>query len=173
MTTGETPERPERQRQLPDILGGAEGSFESARAVRGEVSFSLRSSPYPTPDDLDRYEQIHPGFTDRMLSLTERETDHRIELEKYEARELVSIAKRGQVFGFIVVMVLVGGGIAAILAGHSIAGLAGIGVGAAALVGAFVAPKWSENRRKREQGAIDQADQELGELPPSGQPNGD
>ena len=114
--------------------------------MSGEVSFSLRSSPYPTPDDLRQYETIQPGFTDRMLSLTERETDHRIELETYQSHQLAKIARRGQALAFVVVMVLVGGGIAAVLAGQSVGGYAGIGVGAATLVGAFVAPNLFEKR---------------------------
>jgi len=52
-------------------------------------SFSFRSSPYPTPQDLREYEEIHPGFTDRMLTLTERETDHRIREESLQNRATI------------------------------------------------------------------------------------
>lgn len=121
---------------------GADAAFES-RSFSGEVvrqSFSLRSSPYPAPDELAEYEQIHPGFTDRMLGLAERETAHRIENEARQTSATIELAKRGQILAFVVVMTLVGGGIAGILTGHSIAGLAGMILAAATLAGAFVAP---------------------------------
>jgi len=127
----------------PDATGGA-------RRVTGEVmTFTLRSSPYPTPEDLAAYERIHPGFTDRMLTLTERETDHRISQEHLQTRATIRLAGRGQFMAFTVVMILVGGGIAGVLTGHSLVGFAGILVAAATLVGAFVAPDIFARRRQR------------------------
>ena len=138
----------------PEVVD-ADAAFEG-RPVTGEPmirqSFSFRSSPYPTPQDLREYEEIHPGFTDRMLTLTERETDHRIREEGLQNRATIEIAKRGQALAFIVVMTFAGGGIAGILTGHSIEGLAGLIVAAATLVGAFVAPNlFSRRLRQREQ----------------------
>jgi hypothetical protein len=75
-----------------------------------------------------------------MLGLAERETTHRIENEALQTRATIELAKRGQILAFVVVMTLVGGGIAGILTGHSIVGLAGMILAAATLVGAFVAP---------------------------------
>jgi hypothetical protein len=83
---------------------GADAAFES-RSVGGEIvrqSFSLRSSPYPAPSELAEYEQIHPGFTDRMLGLAERETTHRIENEALQTRATIELAKRGQILAFVV-----------------------------------------------------------------------
>lgn len=75
-----------------------------------------------------------------MLGLAERETTHRIENESLQTSATIELAKRGQILAFVVVMTLVGGGIAGILTGHSIVGLAGMILAAATLVGAFVAP---------------------------------
>jgi uncharacterized membrane protein len=139
-----------RQEGSHDVVG-ADAAFE-ARSVTGEMvhqSFSFRSSPYPTPQELREYEEIHPGFTDRMLALTERETSHRIEDESLQTRATIELAKRGQVLAFVVVMTLGGGGIASILTGHSITGLAGLVVAAATLVGAFVAPNVFARRLAR------------------------
>jgi len=87
-----------------------------------------------------------------MLTLTERETDHRIREEGLQNRATIEIAKRGQILAFIVVMTFAGGGITGILTGHSIEGLAGLIVAAATLVGAFVAPNlFSRKLRQREQ----------------------
>lgn len=116
---------------------------ESAvHVVAGEViqqSVSFRQAPYPTPQELREYEAIHPGFTDRILTLTERETDHRIEQERREGKAVIDLARRGQIFAFVVVLALVIGGIAAILTDHSIAGFAGLVLAAGTLAGTFLA----------------------------------
>lgn len=116
---------------------------DRAYHVAGEVihqSVSFRQAPYPTPLDLREYEDIHPGFTGRILTLTERETQHRIQQERLQDNATVELAKRGQTYAFIVVMTLVVGGVIAILTDHSIAGFAGLVLAAATLAGAFVAP---------------------------------
>lgn len=112
--------------------------------LAGEViqtSVSFRRAPYPTPQDLREYEQIHPGFTDRILTLTERETEHRISQDQFQDAATFALAKRGQASAFIVVMTLVLGGIAGILTGHSLAGFAGLIIAAATLAAAFVVPR--------------------------------
>jgi uncharacterized membrane protein len=114
----------------------------AAYPVAGEViqqSVSFRQAPYPTPEDLREYETIHPGFTDRILTLTERETDHRVQQERLQDSATIELARRGQAYAFVVVLTLVVGGIAAILTDHSIAGFAGLVLAAATLGGTFVA----------------------------------
>lgn len=113
--------------------------------VAGEVihqSVSFRQAPYPTPEDLAEYETVHPGFTDRILSLTERESQHRIQQERLQDKATIDLAKRGQIFAFIVVITLVLGAVIAILTDHSIVGLAGLVVAAATLAGTFLAPNF-------------------------------
>ena len=174
MTDGETPaHRAPIPESAPEVID-ADAAFE-ARSVSGEMvrqSFSFRSSPYPTPQDLREYEDIHPGFTDRILKLTEHETEHRIREESLQNRATIEIAKRGQALAFIVVVTLVGGGIAGILTGHSLGGLAGLIVAAATLVGAFVAPNLFTRRSRRREGgnpAIEESTQSQSEPnPPAG-----
>lgn len=86
MTADETPaRRASTPEGTPEVVDA--DAAVGARPVPGEMmSFSFRSSPYPTPQDLREYEEIHPGFTDRMLTLTERETDHRIREESLQNR---------------------------------------------------------------------------------------
>lgn len=141
----------ERERDPPEPAG--------AYFVPGGVieTVSFRSAPYPSPEELAQYEAIHPGFTDRILSLTERETTHRHGREDKQDDAKIALARRGQIFAFIVVMTLVIGGIIAIITGHSIVGLAGLVVAAATLTGAFVAPSLFRHTNDNEPGAqIDQ-----------------
>jgi len=142
---GSRPGEPPEQNE-DDLVDGEvidEQPSLRARVVAGEVieAVSFRSAPYPTPDDLAKYEQIHPGFTDRILRLTEQETAHRIERERKQDDATIGLAARGQLLAFVVVMTLVCGGIAGILTGHSLVGFAGLVIAAAALTGSFIAPR--------------------------------
>lgn len=62
--------------------------------------------PLPPAQQLQQYEQIQPGFAERVLVLTEGEAEHRRQLET----EILKVSKwatiRGQVFGFVSVLVL-------------------------------------------------------------------
>lgn len=110
--------------------------------IRGEIQqVQYRSSPYPDPSEMGQYEKILPGWTDRILTLTERESEHRIQQERLQTRATIELAKRGQFFAFIIVLALVAVGGAGIITGHSIVGLAGIITAAATVVGAFISPK--------------------------------
>jgi uncharacterized membrane protein len=104
-----------------------------------------------SPQDLREYEAIQPGFTNRMLTLAERETEHRMTQEAAQDEATIRLAARGQMLAFVIVMTLVLGGIAAILTNHSIVGFAAVITAAAALAAAFVGPailgRWSEGRR--------------------------
>jgi uncharacterized membrane protein len=137
----------------PEVVEDQPEGF-AAYPLAGEViheSVSFRQAPYPTPQELREYEEIHPGFTDRILTLTERETEHRIQQERLQDDATIGLAKQGQICAFIVVMALVLGGTAAILTDHSIVGFAGLVLAAATLAGAFVAPNLFGDRSDRQQ----------------------
>jgi uncharacterized membrane protein len=143
---GSPPGEPEEPPGDDPVLDGEvvdEGLPPQARVVAGEVieAVSFRSAPYPTPDELAKYEEVYPGFTDRILRLTEQETAHRISRENKQDDATIRLATRGQLLAFVVVMTLVCGGIAAILTGHSLVGFAGLVVAAATLAGSFIAPR--------------------------------
>ena len=53
------------------------------------------SGPLPPPEDFAKYEQNLPGSMDRILKLTEKQVEHRIELENSE----VKLDIRGQIIG--------------------------------------------------------------------------
>ena len=53
------------------------------------------SGPLPPPDDFANYEQTLPGSMDRILTMTEKQVDHRIEHENHEAK----LDGRGQTIG--------------------------------------------------------------------------
>lgn len=168
-------EKPARRPIGPHVAGQDDAEVvesdaaTSEHVVAGEVIqrqslVSYRSAPYPTPGDLRQYEEIHPGFTERILSLTERESEHRIQEERLQNRATIDIAKRGQKYAFLVVLVLIAAATAAILTGHSAEGVVALGGGSVAIVSAFIAPNLFGRVRKRGKHS------DTGELPEAQEP---
>lgn len=63
------------------------------------------SGPIPPPHLLDQYNQIVPGAAERILSMAERQSAHRLELEKQVIASDIKKSERGQVFGLVVATV--------------------------------------------------------------------
>jgi uncharacterized membrane protein len=140
------PQAPEPERG--EVVSAEVSEFQ----VAGELvqrSVTYHSGPLPPPEDLRQYEQILPGFTDRVLSLTERESEHRMNEERFQNRAMITLARRGQWLASLVVLALIGVGGAGILTGHSVGGLVAIAAGVASIVTAFVAPEIFASLRRR------------------------
>ncbi|CCO25463.1 DUF2335 domain-containing protein [Maridesulfovibrio hydrothermalis] len=120
---------------------------ELLKNVTPELRMELRSvaskqihfqGPIPDPETFKAYEQALPGAADRILSMTERQSKHRQEMEKYAIRSENNLQLVGLVFGLIVSLAIIVGGVWCILKGYSIAGTLLTGGALASLVGVFV-----------------------------------
>lgn len=107
--------------------------------------------PVPAPDDLAEYERVLPGCADRLISLTERQSRHRQQIEKNLVNSDVKLASRGQTYGFIIGMTVIIGAIALIAVGSEIAGFVSLIVALASLVGVFVYSQIRANRRPEDE----------------------
>lgn len=58
--------------------------------------------PLPHPDILRQYNELQPGFAERLLALTEQESDHRRAMERQALAENASEVRRGQYFGLTI-----------------------------------------------------------------------
>jgi len=104
-----------------------------------EQRAEFRSSPYPPPAELERYDALLPGFAARLLDETEKESAHRralsLKLQRQDARE----AFLGQLFGLIATLAAFGTvGWLAFL-GHPAAAATVGGTTIVGLVSAFIA----------------------------------
>ena len=72
--------------------------------VMHEESFS---GPIPPPSILKQYEEMHAGSADRILKMAEKQSEHRMELEKKAIGGQVDQSKRGQIFGFVIVFLFI------------------------------------------------------------------
>jgi uncharacterized membrane protein len=82
--------------------------------------------PIPPPEVLKGYNDIIENGAERILTMAEKQSTHRMQLENHAIREELKQSRLGQVFGFI--LGIVGFGLATFLAlyGHeTIAGIFG------------------------------------------------
>lgn len=112
---------------------------------RRQVSF--HSGPIPPPDDLARYNDIIPNGADRILAMAEKQSDHRMHIEKLAIGSEIRRAYLGLWLGFVVTLAVLVSSLILIETGHGTEGLALIGIDIVALAGLFV---YGSNNRKNE-----------------------
>jgi uncharacterized membrane protein len=131
--------------------------------LRGQIlSFSAAfsaanwSGPYPPPDLLRGYEDVLPGSANRIISMAERQQDHRHELEK---TTVVGASKRawwGLWLGFAISVIVLVLGTVTILLGYPWAGGTVMGVDVVALAGVFVVGQRQQSKERIEKNAQSQ-----------------
>jgi uncharacterized membrane protein len=128
-----------------------EGILEEEVPVDGQLPlFAVQaerfSGPLPHPDYLAKYDSILPGAAERIFQMTEKSLDHSIAMDRAQAADRTAlieaettVAKRAQLFTFILVLVFLGTAAYALYLGQPaasvVAGLAGLGTIAWALRG--------------------------------------
>jgi uncharacterized membrane protein len=104
------------------------------RVVQATVE---HQGPLPPPEDLQRYDQVMPGLADRIVSMAEREQMHRHAMQEVSVRGGLDIAKRGQLLGFAIAIIVLGVALALVLLGHETAGTVIASVDLASLAAVF------------------------------------
>jgi len=125
---------------------------ELQQLVRKEVRAELFQGPMPHPDHLAKYENLYPGAAKLLFGLLEKQTNHRINLEKGVVASNIVNEKRGQIFAFILCLAVIGGGIALAIMDKHITGFASILSGLGTIVTVFIVGKRRERKelaRKR------------------------
>jgi len=105
------------------------------------------AGPLPHPDILVKYNEAHPGAADRIIAMAEKQAAHRQELEKTVVTANCHNSKRGPIYGFIICMTAIGGGVYLIQLGKGAAGLASIITALASLAVVFV---YGRTKQKQE-----------------------
>lgn len=111
---------PVRRDQQP-----AQGSRTRAAATRGnDMLYAERTytGPLPEPVDLQAYDMIVPGAAERIISVFERQAEHRHDLEQRVIDGSESRAGIGQWLAFIVMLTGVVGGCVVAVVGEPKAG---------------------------------------------------
>lgn len=124
------------------------GKFERIPQRRPDavVAQITWAGPLPSPHDLAGFERVLPGAAERIVSMTEREQEHR---HKYESKGLdaaIADTRRGHYLGAGISAVAIGGAVGAALLGAPWpAVVALVGVPVAAMVEAIVTSLSSES----------------------------
>lgn len=109
--------------------------------------------PIPPPEVLKGYNDLVPGSADRILTRMEKQSDHRMELEKMVVPQQVKQSSRGQWFGLIIGLAGLGVSLVMALTGHDVtAGIIG-GTSVLGLVTVFVTGQRIEKKERKAEGA--------------------
>lgn len=92
------------------------------------------SGPLPPPEVLTEYELTLPGLADRLVSNSERESEHRRALQRRGMR----LSELGLAAAFTIAMTVVAGGIFLVHEGSSLEGMASILLAITSLVLVFL-----------------------------------
>lgn len=110
-------------------------------------SFSLQMDPSPLPsaEVLEQYAKLIPDAPERFLQLVEKEQGHRFITEdavtdtnRAIAKGKLSQIKRGQIFGFILALVILGLGTLFVFTGHDTMAYVLYAISLASVIGIFV-----------------------------------
>jgi uncharacterized membrane protein len=96
------------------------------------------SGPIPPPALLKQYDEISPGFADRILSQAESQSKHRQDLERHHLESGTKAELRGQIMAFVLAAGTILGGMYLILQDKEVLGGAAIIAAIASLAGVFV-----------------------------------
>jgi uncharacterized membrane protein len=117
---------------------GGDGSLQPTEAVLQAIHLEV-SGPLPHPQVLARYDEVVPGGADRIVKLAENQVKHRQTMQS-----------RGQIFTFVLALVVLIGGIGLVAHGNSIEGLVPLVAALAGLGGLFVYREiqWSRSEKR-------------------------
>ncbi|MDT4847255.1 hypothetical protein FQZ97_813050 [compost metagenome] len=136
----------QKKKTAPSHRQGHVERIQENGTVRQQIIAQSIEGPLPAPSVLADYDRVYPGLAKVIVESFQNETAHRhgMERQAMAIEEKVSTAyvqerKRGQTFGLVIAVMLVGGSIALGALGQGWAAAALGGVGFASIVGAFVA----------------------------------
>ena len=136
---------------LPDDLRRA---VEEARPEERKELLSIAfrqvryEGPLPPSGMLKEYDDVLPGAADRIISMAERQSAHRQDIEKAVIASKSGAETLGVIFAGGIGLLAVGGGIFLIASGKGAGGIVSIITALGALAGAFVYGTRSEREER-------------------------
>jgi uncharacterized membrane protein len=109
--------------------------------MRIEQQTQIIHSPFPPPEVLAAYENVVRGSADRLISMAEKEQT----FQHNRTKEAQLLQRLGLIFGFVLALVVMAGGVWVILAGQSWKGLCLVMSGGGSLIGIAI---WGTARNK-------------------------
>ena len=108
------------------------------------------SGPLPPPEVLAKYNDALPGAAERIIAMAESQLHHRQGLEKAVIEANCKVQKSGPIYGFIICMTAILGGMYLVYVGKSTQGLAAIISALASLAVVFVVGRKKQQKELKE-----------------------
>jgi uncharacterized membrane protein len=120
------------------------------RQLMASITRSVYRGPIPPPEILKGYDLVKPGFAERVFVMAERQSQHRMELERIVVIGDHKKSWVGLVLGFVVACGFFYGSYDLVKKGHDTAGTILGGSALATLVGIFVRAGNQQSRERIE-----------------------
>ena len=140
-------EQPEITPELADVLRNLNSEHKAViiQSVKTAIKRESFSGPIPHPEILRGYESIKAGFAERIVSMAEREQEHRFKCDNHQfecnqkiIENVASDSRRGQYFALIISILFLGASMTLAILGHeTVAAIFGGGT-LSAIVAAFI-----------------------------------
>ena len=135
-----------KPRQNPAQNLPQQSQNKSVKLVEQQI-FSF-SGPLPPPEILKMYNDIVPNGADRIMTMTEKQSDHRQFLEKAVISKDSKRSTLGLIFGFIITFTISAGSIWLLILGKSISGLSALAISLGTLAGVFLYANESSKKER-------------------------
>ena len=117
----------------------------SVTRTEQHIEVHTLTGPLPNPSVLSAYNNIHPGFAERIIALAEKKSDHRhnlenksIDAETEDHRQRNIEIRIGQIFAFLIGVITILAGSYTAVNGAQIAGSLIGTAGVASLASVFI-----------------------------------
>lgn len=134
------------EKEIPEI---ARDPKKKTAVIRKIQMMCAYSGPLPPPEMLERYGKIIPNAPERILKMAERQSEHRIELEKVVIKGNSRRENQGLQYGFTICLVTILGGIFLIYNNKNSAGLVAILAPLGILAASFLHSKHAKTKKEK------------------------
>ena len=107
------------------------------------------TGPLPHPDILIKYNDAVTNGAERIIAMAESQAAHRMKLEAMVIQGNIAAQSRGSIFGFIIGLIGVAGGIWLVSNGRDVVGLTALIGSLAALVAVFMVGRSRQESERR------------------------
>lgn len=130
---------PERLRQAPEVAEAIPLEPAALQQIVRVVHSEIRHrGPIPDPATLRGYEDVQPGFAERIMAMAEREQQHRHDMDRTDATQAYRLASRGQVLALVALGIMASLAITLAVIGQPVWAAVVGGIDVAAVVGVFI-----------------------------------
>jgi len=137
----------------PDRDRDTESDPESSDRPGTELPELIRiryEAPLPPPHMLRQYEETLPGAADRIFTLMEEQTHHRLGLEDRQQIADISTERRSQLIGAAISLMSIAAAFFLIYQGKSIPGTTVFITTCASLIGLFIAGRLTQKKERED-----------------------